>query len=470
MSPGFSRGAALGLTAFTIVMIILFGVFTEYAQPIDVKPQLLFFTDVHVMIFVGFGFLMSFLHRGGLTSTGHAFLVAAYTAVWALLNRGFWKRAIAEDHAWDLITISIEDLLNVDFCAGAVLISFGALLGRVSVGQLLVMAIIEVVVYCINEVVVMERIFAIDAGGVYFIHMFGAFFGLACSFALERFNSTRKAVDCSAAGSTRVTDTLAMIGTLFLFVYWPTFNAAALHSTVSHDRAIVNSYLSIAMSVVAAFLTVILIDPRGKIGMVEVQNSTLAGGVAMGAACGLVVTPVGALLSGAVAGIVSVLGYRFVTPKLESAIGLRDTCGVLNLHGVPSIIGAVVTAIAIGAAEGTDKYKGTIGEVFHKVGDRSYSTQAAMQIAAIGVTIGFAVIGGLITGFIMSRMPNLPAFFEDIHEYTTPEEHNATEHGTPEGVVTADQQVEFNDKSAEHEEMKDVNGAHEPKEIHNPDN
>ena len=451
MEMSFSRGAAVGFSAFTVAMIVLFGVFTEYAAPADVKGQFLFFTDVHVMIFVGFGFLMSFLHRGGFTATSHAFLVAAFSVMWALLNRGFWARAIG-DHPWSNITLSIEELLNVDFCAGAILISFGALLGRVSVGQLLLMAIIEVVIYCINEAVVMEKLHAIDAGGVYFIHMFGAFFGLACSLALERLKPSRRDVDNTAFGSTRVTDTMAMVGTLFLFVYWPTFNAAPLYASTSHDRALVNTYLSIAMSVITTFLTCILIDQKSKIGMVEVQNATLAGGVAMGAACGLVMTPVGAIISGSAAGIVSVLGYRFVTPKLESLIGLRDTCGVLNLHGMPSIIGAVVSAIAIGAAEGA-KYDGTIAQVFPKFGDRSYSKQAGIQMAAMFITIGFALVGGLIAGLILSRMPSLPAFFEDVHEYTTPEEHDATEHGTPEGVVTADQEVKFH-KNEEDFEMK----------------
>jgi len=42
-------------------------------------------------------------------------------------------------------------LLVADFCAAAVLISFGAVIGKASLSQLLVMATVEVVIQSINE-------------------------------------------------------------------------------------------------------------------------------------------------------------------------------------------------------------------------------------------------------------------------------------------------------------------------------
>lgn len=43
--------------------------------------------------------------------------------------------------------------------------------------------------------------------------------------------------------------------------------------------------------------------------MVDIQNATLAGGVAIGSACDLGVSPAAALGVGFLAGIVSVVGY-----------------------------------------------------------------------------------------------------------------------------------------------------------------
>ena len=48
------------------------------------------FQDVHVMIFIGFGFLMTFLKRYGFGSVGFNFLIAAVALQWAVLVNGFF--------------------------------------------------------------------------------------------------------------------------------------------------------------------------------------------------------------------------------------------------------------------------------------------------------------------------------------------------------------------------------------------
>jgi ammonia channel protein AmtB len=54
----------------------------------------------------------------------------------------------------------------------------------------------------------------------------------------------------------------------------------------------------------------------------------------------------GALLVGAAAGVISVLGFAYLTPLLERVIGLGDTCGVHNLHGIPGLLGGLVRLIS----------------------------------------------------------------------------------------------------------------------------
>ena len=46
------------------------------------------FQDVHVMIFIGFGFLMTFLKRYGFSSVGINMLVAAFVLQWGMLCGG----------------------------------------------------------------------------------------------------------------------------------------------------------------------------------------------------------------------------------------------------------------------------------------------------------------------------------------------------------------------------------------------
>jgi len=58
--------------AFFLVLVILYGLFTEYATPAEVS-RYAFFQDVHMIIFIGFGFLMTPLprRRGAHGAVGH---------------------------------------------------------------------------------------------------------------------------------------------------------------------------------------------------------------------------------------------------------------------------------------------------------------------------------------------------------------------------------------------------------------
>lgn len=98
------------------------------------------FQDVHVMIFIGFGFLMTFLRRHGFTAVGVNFLLAATAVQWAILCLGFFHRTWSSSgyelaSQWTRISLSVSTLINADFCAGAVLISFGAVIGKVWVAD-----------------------------------------------------------------------------------------------------------------------------------------------------------------------------------------------------------------------------------------------------------------------------------------------------------------------------------------------
>lgn len=62
--------------------------------------------------------------------------------------------------------------------------------------------------------------------------------------------------------------------------------------------------------------------------MEDIQNATLAGGVAVGSSSDLVVGPYMSLLIGMIAGMVSCVGYVKIKGFLYQSIGLHDTCGV----------------------------------------------------------------------------------------------------------------------------------------------
>ena len=138
------------------------------------------FQDIHVMIFIGFGYLMTFLRKYGYTALGFTFLIGAFVMQWHILNEDFWH-AVFNRKFSKAIELNIGDFMRADFSAGAVLITFGALVGKTSPTQMLVVAIAEVIFYNINENIGLQLGIS-DVGGSYVIHMFGAYFGLSCSW------------------------------------------------------------------------------------------------------------------------------------------------------------------------------------------------------------------------------------------------------------------------------------------------
>ncbi|KAK5891726.1 hypothetical protein CesoFtcFv8_012174 [Champsocephalus esox] len=357
------------------------------------------FQDVHVMIFIGFGFLMTFLQRYGFSSVGFNFLIASFALQWATLMQGFFHGM----HGGK-IHIGVESMINADFCTGAVLISFGAVLGKTSPIQLLVMAMFEVTLFAINEFILLSILGAKDAGGSMTIHTFGAYFGLMVTRVLYRPN-----LDKSKHRNSSVyhSDLFAMIGTIFLWMYWPSFNSAVTAHGDDQHRTAMNTYYSLAACTMATYGMSALTAHDGKLDMVHIQNAALAGGVAAGTAGEMMLTPYGSMIVGVLAGIISVLGFKFLTPILEEKLKVQDTCGVHNLHGMPGVLGAIVGAVTAAVAT-TDVYGKGMADVFPDVasGEIGASYQGVRQAISLAVTLGIALLGGLIVGFILK----LPVF------------------------------------------------------------
>jgi len=216
-----------------------------------------------------------------------------------------------------------------------------------------------------------------------------------------------------------------MIGTLFLWLFWPSFNGAIAVGNTAH-RAIVNTILSLTGSCVTAFLSSHALRREAKFSMVDIQNATLAGGVAMGACADLIITPGPAVAIGAIAGLVSVCGFAFVQAWLEEKIGLHDTCGVNNLHGMPSIIGAVAAVIAAYEASFDTYGPDQMALIYPaRITERSASLQASYQLAFMVITMSIGFFSGLITGGIVKSSLFDPiddnVLFQDDADWEVPE-------------------------------------------------
>ncbi|KAF1324626.1 Ammonium transporter, partial [Globisporangium splendens] len=400
---------ALSLGVFQLVCLIFFAIHFDTITPKSAEASdspnrangyYSMYMDVHVMIFVGFGFLMTYLRKYSLSAVSLNFVVGVMALQWGIITVTM-AHQVGEKH-YPKANIDIPALINGDFAAAAVLISFGAILGKTTPTQLLWMAFFELVFYAINETILMESLEVIDAGGSLVIHTFGAFFGLAVSLQIGAPPSHEQHHNTSRYTS----DIFAMIGTLFLWMFWPSFNAAMVPSDgFRQERAIVNTLLSIAASCASTFAATQVLTTVKKFDMVHLQNATLAGGVAMGTACELALNPASAITVGLVAGVVSVTGYRFFTPALERRIRLSDSAGILNLHGMPGVLGGLAGAFATMALS-DDNYGNVLTDIYEAREHRSAREQGGYQLLAIVVTLGMALVSGTAVGMLL-RSPLL---------------------------------------------------------------
>tara|TARA_B100001173_G_C15989559_1_gene548339 strand:+ start:266 stop:1621 length:1356 start_codon:yes stop_codon:yes gene_type:complete len=401
-----------------VANVICYAFFTTYDAESDasssettntINHYYPFYQDVHVMILIGFGFLMTFMHKYFFSSVGYNFLLTAITIQQSILINGFFH-CLFSGH-WTKINMNIESLITGDFAAGAVLISFGAVLGKASLSQLILMVPLELVFYSVNESLGVFEMLAVDMGGSMYVHTFGAYFGLAVSYMISNKDKIKNVKD--NFGSSRNSDMFAMIGTLFLWIFWPSFNGALAIGNSQH-RVVINTVLSLTNSCLSAFVASKLL--HGKFSMVDIQNATLAGGVAIGSSADLVIGPYAALIIGSISGVISVYGYKYISPFLERRFGLHDTCGVHNLHGIPGLIGGTTGAISASLASDT-VYGDNITQIFSAREYRSAFEQGGYQFSALLISVAMAICGGAITGKICNIFQDTKSYGDDSNEW-----------------------------------------------------
>ncbi|NXC58063.1 RHBGB protein, partial [Aleadryas rufinucha] len=392
-----------------ILNILLFAVFAQYnpeSSPSHCPPQLdcsqrnqdsAFqqprFWDVHTQVLLSFGLLVVFLGRYGPGSAAISILIIAFAIQWAVLVQGFFNFFLNGK-----IYVGAQSMVSADFCTAAVLISTGAVLGRVNPVQMLLLALLEVTMCTLNEYILLRLMGVSDSGRSLTVHTFGAYFGLMVSRVLyQSHKDKRKREEWQDMG--HQADVFAVVGTIYLWIFWPSFTSATTIHNSAENWAVLNTYFSLVASTVATFILSPVLYEESTPRMVQIQDATLAGMAVMGMAGEMLVTPFGALISGFLAGLISSLGFRFFTPVLRSRLKIQDTCGVHNTHGLPGILGALLGTLLTLLAT-ADTFGDRLELVFPLMaqGSRTVTDQAFIQLSALPLTLLLAVLGGCLTG------------------------------------------------------------------------
>jgi len=374
-ASSMSGAVGIVIASVQVIFAVLLALLFSYADVGEYHVEkYVIFRDIMVMLLLGFGYLMTFLKSYGLGAVGLTMLLTVVNMQCNILVEGSLTGTYA---------ISMDSIIDAEFSAATLLITFGALIGRATPLQMSILAIAEAVFYALNKVFIVFGILgAEDVGGTITIHMFGAFFGLAAAKAL----GPQEKLSAANNESTHVSDVFAFIGTTLLWVYWPSFVGATETGDASNEvHCLINTILALLGSTGAAFfLSQYLCG--GKFDPVHIQNSTLAGGVAIGASARLAIGPGSAVITGLLAGTISVLGYHYSSPLLESKLGLYDTCGVGNLHGYPSVLGGLLSILFVAMEYDADFL------------NYDYGAQSIVQLLAVVATLVVSITTGFISG------------------------------------------------------------------------
>jgi ammonium transporter Rh len=380
-------------TIFVVIQANLIAFFiggTTYSESEYCVKEYIAFRDIMAMLLLGFGYLMTFLKKYCTGAVGFTMMLSILSMELNIAVE-FCVRLLysekGEDTAWPM-PISMSTLIDSEFAAATLMITFGAIIGRASPLQMIIICISQLFFYAFNKVIlVLGLIGAGDVGGSMTIHMFGAYFGLAVSYAL----GAPKDVGAKASMMPdKVSDIMALIGTSILWVYWPSFVGATETGELNNEQhCVINTILSLMASTTITFYLSQKFN-HGKFDPVHIANSTLAGGVAIGSAARLNIGTGFAVVTGVLAGTASVYGYIYSSPMLESKFDIVDTCGVGNLYGYPSLVGALLSVALIALDSEADFLRDSMG------------SQMLRQLGGILSTLVISIVSGYGTGLFIS--------------------------------------------------------------------
>ncbi|XP_017692076.1 PREDICTED: RH-like protein [Lepidothrix coronata] len=348
------------------------------------------FQDVNHMVIFGFGFFLMVLRRYGFSSTGFNLLIIVL---------GVQCSVLVEDL---LVSFSLEakegilkSIAKAFISMTAVIISTGAVLGKTNLVQLIVMTPVELIVFYVSRWINRRYLEIGDHLSLMHVHLFGAYFGLAVTSC---FPEPSPRLDKNR--STPKSDLFSMLGCVFLWVFWPSFNSLLIQSRM---KALLNTYLALAVSAVTAFLLSALTSKDGKFRMTHIHSAALAGGVTISFTAETISHPWIAMILGLLGSAITILGSHCLQRCLNPPLKIHDTSGVHFTFGLPAVLGGLAQVVLLVIREWTNS--------------SSLGYLVLLHIGAFCQTISLALITGFITGFILNtrllKIIPVSKYFED---------------------------------------------------------
>jgi Amt family ammonium transporter len=224
---------------------------------------------------------------------------------------------------------------------------------------------------------------AIDFAGGTVVHISSGFSGLMIALYL----GARRGYPKNAMHPSNLVMTL--MGAGLLWVGWFGFNAG---SAVSSSLRTAQALTATQTAAAAGALTWIIVEAlhRGKATALGFASGILAGLVAVTPAAG-VVQPAGALFLGFAAAVICYLAIL-----MKDKLGYDDSLDAFGIHGVGGTVGAILLTFFI-RQSWMEKAAEAAG------GSWTVMQQLGVQLAAVGIAIGYACVVTIILVVILEK-------------------------------------------------------------------
>nr|XP_027793294.1 RH-like protein isoform X3 [Marmota flaviventris] len=355
-------------------------------------PGFVVFQEFTIRAVLGLGFLNASLQKQGWSSVAFSLFMLVLAVQWAILTDSFTEWLLSGK-----VPNKLTSIYPASMSAVTVLISAGMVLGKANLVQLTVMTLLEVTAIGIMRTVG-STFFQLDHHmDTMFFPIFAAYFGVIVARCLAK--PLPKGAEKKTQMATRPS-LFGMLGTLFLWIFWPSFNSAPLNLLDNKRTALLNTYFALAVSAVTATSVSALAHPHGKINLVHVHNAVLAGGVASSAPAYLISSPWIAMVLGLLAGLISIGGAKCLA-SFNYVQMTQDFSGVHYTFGLPGLLG-VATYIMLLLWTSSSKMTGN---------------QMLTMMGAFSFCSLMSLASGLLTGLLLRlkiwKAPHEAKYFED---------------------------------------------------------
>lgn len=280
-------------------------------------------------------------------------------------------------------------------CALAMVITFSAIGGRGGPLEAIIIVIIGTITYELNRQILI--LFSVNQGGSTTVFEFGGVAGSLIAILLSLTKQKGLINSHPEFISNKQNATLAVLGSAFIWVFFPYFNMDIPVSLFIYSNAGISTMFCVCACVATMIGISLVID--GKLYFRDIITAPIAGGVIVGSSSTYIFNPMESIMFGIMAAIVQIIFNRVEAKTAKNPLWSN---GVLSLFVIQGLLGGLFSAVLRAINKTVDNY----GPAYESLPSKFVYNQGG-QISATFITLGIAAITGLVIFLVIMCLTNM---------------------------------------------------------------